>query len=986
MLICAGLLCLLPLTAHADNLLLNNSFEDSGWPPVNWVEWSGAERPYSGAFGYLSRVANSGIRSALRALYGRGNRWSGYTQDAAVSAGDVVRASGWFYCPKGNPLRNGAEAYIEIKFLDIGDNELEVHQSSFLTSATLWAQQTIQDKRAPAGTTTARFSFVLRTTQDTSAGVVYFDDASVEIDEAPPVVMIISPPDQLATNISSITVNGTVDDPQVTSIDLNGNIETVSGGSWSGNISLAEGSNIIIATAADAAGNIGSDNITVYLITTAPIVQITSPADLSAVSVSQVTVTGTIDDVSITSIDVNGNIETVSSGSWSSLVALIDGANLITAAATDSAGNPGSDSITVNFTLQKALLNQGFEDPGWPPSGWSEWSGAASGDPADGCYGYIEATEVYSGSQSAARGLYGNGFRWGGFSQEIAVGGWDLIKASCWLMSSTSDDPLANNASAYIEIKFYDGSSEELGFYQSAPLTAASPWVEHKIERCAPKNATKVRFVLVMLGSSENSSGKVFFDDASIEIIPGSCAPAPEPPFNKPISTGGVQISGNTLLVEGRSFIIKGLCYQAVPIGEFPWIYDIYNDANIYDRDLPILRDMGANTIRTYSKVTSSGFLDACYNGGVDPVYVVMGFYIDGDLDLGDPTIRDSIKADFINYVNTYKDHPAVLMWSPGNETEYTYTGCDWEYYSLLNELAEEAYIAEGSTYHPVTSAMVDISDIGDSGLLTSDSDMDYLDVWGANVYRGQFFGDLFDDYASKSGKVFWVSEFGVDTWHTNDKNGDPADGVLDEVSQENCDVALWDEIASRGDVCSGGAVFEYSDEWWKGHYGDPAAHDYQGFAYNNPTHPDEYSNEEWYGLVAVSDNGIGPDIVSMRNVYYGLQSRWAEIEESALHVENISLELRYWYWLARAQATVTIYDDAGQPVAGATVYGRWSNLTLDRDIAVTDAEGKVTVTSNNVIVNPGAQFWFTVTDIEGAGYVYDPAANVETSDLIIIP
>ena len=989
MLVLSVFLCVVSfcLNAEAQNLLNNSSFEDSAWPPAEWSEWSGAVESYSGTYAYIAkRVASDGIQSAVRGLYGKGARWAGYSQDVAISEGSVLRASGWFYSPTGNPLRNGAEAYVEIKFLDSGENELAVHQSFPLTEASLWTELIIADIQAPADTTTARFSFVIIAAQDTSGGVVYFDEAYLEPDTTAPVVTITSPEDQLTTNFSPVLVEGTVDDLTVSSIDVSGNVEDVIDGTWSGQVVLSEGSNYITATATDAAGNPGSDSITVYFVTSAPEVTITSPADQSSTSTSPIIVTGTVDDPAITSIDLNGSQLSVDNGTWSGPVSLAEGSNLITATATDGAGNIGSDSITVYFTPQNELQNTGFEDSTWPPDGWSEWAGASSGNPGDGSYGYIETTDTHSGSRSAARGLFGSGIRWGGFSQDVAVEGWDLIKASCWLMSPSSDDPLADGAKAYVEIKFYDESDGLIGYYQSQPLEGPGDWARHELERCAPKNAAKVRFGLILFTDEENASGKVYFDDASLEVIPGSCAPEPEPPFDKPMSTGPVQIAGNSLLVEGRSYIMKGVCYQAVPIGEVPWEYDIYGDPGIYNRDIPLIRDMGANTIRTYGKVTSASFLDACYNGGIDPVYVVMGFYINGSTDLGDPGVRNAIKTDFQDYVNTYKNHPAVLMWSPGNETEYAYTGCDYEYYTLLNELAEIAYMEEGSAYHPVAASLGDIGDIGDADLLTSDEDMDYLDVWGANVYRGMSFYSLFDEYAARSGKVFWVSEFGIDAWHTYDKNGDPADGYLDEISQEQYDVALWDEIASRSDICSGGAVFEYSDEWWKDGSADPALHEYCGFVYGDISHPDQYSNEEWYGAVAVSDNGTGPDTVFMRNAYYGLQSRWVETQDPAIHVEDISMELAYWYFLVRAKATITIYDEEGQPVVGAAVSGIWSNLTFDSDTGVTDSEGRVTVESNNVIVKPGAEFVFTITGVVKDGCVFDAAANVESGDSIVIP
>jgi hypothetical protein len=58
-----------------------------------------------------------------------------------------------------------------------------------------------------------------------------------------------------------------------------------------------------------------------------------------------------------------------------------------------------------------------------------------------------------------------------------------------------------------------------------------------------------------------------------------------------------------------------------------------------------------------------------------------------------------------------------------------------------------------------------------------------------------------------------------------------------------------------------------YSDEWWKA--GAPLTQDDGGYATDN--HPDGFSNEEWWGMVAVEDNGSAPDIVHPRLAYYAL-------------------------------------------------------------------------------------------------------------------
>ncbi|MDP3789667.1 MAG: glycoside hydrolase family 2 TIM barrel-domain containing protein, partial [Candidatus Omnitrophota bacterium] len=611
--------------------------------------------------------------------------------------------------------------------------------------------------------------------------------------------------------------------------------------------------------------------------------------------------------------------------------------------------------------------------------------------PTDGSASFISAIYARSGLQSSAQKLYGSTGRWGGYSQEFPVIPGDAINASGYLASFSADDPLSGGAEAWLEIKYISNRGNEIAKYKSGNITnATNGWVQRSISSTVPDGAEIGVFSFGQYGP-DGASGTVYFDDAYVEIIPQGYIPPPKNPFSKPQSTGPVQISGNTLLVSGTPFTIKGVCYQPTPIGSVPWQYDIFSNADIYNRDLPILRSMGANTLRTYAKVTTAGFLDACYNGGVNPIYVVMGFYIDGSSDLSSPAVRDSIKTDFRNYVSTFKNHPAVLMWSPGNETEWAYTGNDRDYYTLLNELAEEAYLEEGSIYHPVTATLMNLFHIDDNAFLTTDEDMDYLDIWGANIYEGITFGDAFDDFAHRSAKVFWIPEFGTDAWHTNNKFGNPADGYLDEASQNQLDVALWDEIAARTDVCSGGTVFAYSDEWWKDGSGSNSAHDYRGFLYSDTMigHPDEYSNEEWYGVAAVSDNGTGPDIVTVRAVFNALASRWGGpgVSEPKMHIQDISMNLGYRGLFINGVATITVYDENNQPVPGVIVSGSWSGLTSDSDSGQTDSSGTVRLDSDKVrSPQRGSQFTLTVTNIVLSGWTYDSAANIETSDSISIP
>ncbi|MEA3305459.1 MAG: discoidin domain-containing protein, partial [Candidatus Omnitrophota bacterium] len=326
----------------------------------------------------------------------------------------------------------------------------------------------------------------------------------------------------------------------------------------------------------------------------------------------------------------------------------------------------------------------------------------------------------------------------------------------------------------------------------------------------------------------------------------------PQAVFSKPQSIGPVRVQGRQILVNGEPFFIKGINYQPIPIGYDINQYDIFNDPGIYERDFPLLRSMHCNAIRTWAKVTAEEFLDAAYNKAVKPVYVIMGFPIDNSLDYSNPLVKKNIIDEFKIYVSAYKNHPAVLMWAIGNEQNYWYKGDIKSWYTLVNEMAEAAYRVEGETYHPVTTPNGGVwnstGPIGDPDFKTDDTSMACLDVWAANIYSGWCFQGRIQGYADKSSKPFWISEYGF-----------PG---TDQINQaEGADV-LWDEMAANADICCGGTLMAYSDEWWKS--GSPA------------THEDSYG-AEWWGIMAVEDNGNKPDIMCKKEAYFRLQNKWAD-------------------------------------------------------------------------------------------------------------
>ncbi|MGH9910037.1 MAG: S8 family serine peptidase, partial [Nitrososphaerales archaeon] len=85
-----------------------------------------------------------------------------------------------------------------------------------------------------------------------------------------------------------------------------------------------------------------------------------------------------------------------------------------------------------------------------------------------------------------------------------------------------------------------------------------------------------------------------------------------------------------------------------------------------------------------------------------------------------------------------------------------------------------------------------------------------------------------------------------------------------------------------------------------------------------------------------------------------------------------------------KASSTVSVFDQANQPISGVSVLGQWSGAYSASLSGVTGGDGKVLFTSSQV--KGCGSFTFTVNDASKSGYTYDSLSNVETSDSITLP
>lgn len=331
-------------------------------------------------------------------------------------------------------------------------------------------------------------------------------------------------------------------------------------------------------------------------------------------------------------------------------------------------------------------------------------------------------------------------------------------------------------------------------------------------------------------------------------------------PSVKPISMGPVRIINYKLQVDFdrdgnySDFFIKGVAFSPTPIGNRPIT------TQQEERSIQLLKSLNANTVRTYGGANPEFLKKLASNG----IYCILGFWVDYNLDLTIPSNREKIKNDWIKFVLQFKDNPGLLMWNLGNEQNYQ-NGNNAYWYSLCQELAIIAYNIEGDKYHPVAINNGEIFNIGDPSKKADDNSLTYIDLWGMNLYNYNLASRI-NIFKSKTVKPVVITEFGIDALDNRAKQEY-------ETTQATFDSLNWHQIISVKDVCLGGTVFEFTDEWWKDK--DPWSHDYGGYYTNQ--HPDGYSNEEWWGIIRVlpDSNNDGMDEWIPREAFYMFQRNW---------------------------------------------------------------------------------------------------------------
>lgn len=390
----------------------------------------------------------------------------------------------------------------------------------------------------------------------------------------------------------------------------------------------------------------------------------------------------------------------------------------------------------------------------------------------------------------------------------------------------------------------------------------------------------------------------------------------------------GFTVSGRNILLDGKRFFIKGVDYGPTNAGYTYYVKKdgkdvLVNDApvanpldnaykGIWKADLDLMRADGVNAVKVYnvsldefkavagynnapSQHPSKGetgkideFLDAAWNGGNHPIYVVLSIFFNSSVPL-DASLKKTY-SDFYRIMDKkYGAKPAVMgvsISSEINAADNVRNPRWWEGFNTIDAAAKEGFKQSGNAHRITTTTFVD-GTTSASGKIVVEAPYfgtkykSTNDTWGLDIYRGphltrtglwQQIEDattkpvMLGEYGSPSGRLYLSTAVHGPQGHCiNYPMGEPGttedveelpnkatanpnmQNLADYVTGNQQDI--FANYSSSQAVISGGFYFEFSDEWWKAGWSRMHVAGFNGRIPKNDQFAPCYNNEGWYGL-----------------------------------------------------------------------------------------------------------------------------------------
>ena len=382
------------------------------------------------------------------------------------------------------------------------------------------------------------------------------------------------------------------------------------------------------------------------------------------------------------------------------------------------------------------------------------------------------------------------------------------------------------------------------------------------------------------------------------------------------------ETEGWKLLVDGKLFFVKGVCYLPTTIGESAhdnsmrdwmvidddkdgrndlafqsWIDKNRNDIKDVGEegvgDFQLLKDMGCNAIRVYHhpsskyKIQSLNPGNRLFNHSPNKallrylhkkygIWVMMGDLLgasavgsgalwDKGTDFSNPVHRRKMMQSVQDMVLEFKDEPYILIWALGNENNYellsrTNVSRNPEIFAkFVNKVAH--WIHEVDPNHPVCLVNGAIHFLDIYAKYAQE-----IDIFGVNSYPLESnFGKLWIEVANKYDKPVLLTEYGYDNIKFNE-------GKYENIQanfHKNCWLDIFNHSSGKNKPGNaiGGFAYEWLDNWWLA---------YAPLVHNIGLRGE---NLEWLGISSQGNGNKSPLLRQLRKVYFTYKKLWASPE-----------------------------------------------------------------------------------------------------------
>lgn len=337
---------------------------------------------------------------------------------------------------------------------------------------------------------------------------------------------------------------------------------------------------------------------------------------------------------------------------------------------------------------------------------------------------------------------------------------------------------------------------------------------------------------------------------------------------------------------------------------------------------IDLLKDMGVNAIRTSHNMPAPELVELCDEMGmmlmVEP-FDDWGFRPKSPNGYGS-VFKDWAKKDVTNMVEHYRNSPAVVMWSTGNEVPSQWGPDGVQELVMLQDLIHDL-----DPTRPCTNGMDQIRAVLDNGFAAA------LDIPGFN-YKPQYYDDAYAKLPQKlilgSETASTVSSRGVYHFPVEFKDHNVVmhpDHQSNSYDNESCSWSNTPDLDFARDDDNPWVIGQFV---WTGfdYLGEPSPYDTDAW----PSH------SSVFGII---------DLASLpKDRYYLYRSRWNK-ETPTLHV------LPHWNWKGREGEVTPVFVYTSYPKAELFINGKSQGVREKNDSTV---QNRYRLMWNETVYEPG--------------------------------